>query len=378
MDEKNAKKNLLVLLDQNSTSFCYYENPLYFSPKSNLISIESLDKIIFYARKNNYSIVFIYGNNRLPLEFDYLIESCEHNKIMPLKLKNYKDGVFVINKDDYRLIPKLKKGLNDILILRLPKKMVNQLTDIFKSLLGKFKRLNLVLLDIDSYTNNDLEEYARQLNQIEEIMEKVYLKEQNIEINFLSDRLLLVNMNNCDAGLRHLTYAQNGKFYICPAFYYEDKVRNSIGDLDSEIEIKNSHLLKLDYAPICRNCDAYHCKRCIYLNKKITLEINTPSSQQCVISHEERNITRKLLENLKASVELFQKLHPIPEISYLDPFELINSMSKENNFEKKERIIAELLSKPLEVFTTKELLWQIFKVDRNIIKLLKDINKGVN
>ncbi len=125
---------------------------------------------------------------------------------------------------------------------------------------------------------------------------------------------MLDSMNNCNAGENNLTLAPNGKFYICPAFYYDDE--QAVGNLQEGINIKNQQLYKLEYAPLCRECDSYHCKRCVWMNKKTTLEVNTPSHEQCVVSHLERNAAREFLLRTK----IFDK--QIKEISYLDPFDV--------------------------------------------------------
>ena len=141
------------------------------------------------------------------------------------------------------------------------------------------------------------------------------------EINFVTDRWLLTGMNNCEAGIKHITVAPNGKFYICPAFYYENQ-EDYFGDIASDFEIKNAQLLEFDHAPICRICDSFHCKRCVFLNKKTTLEINTPSSQQCIVSHIERNFSKHILDSLQ-TLNKFSTLNKIEAIDYLDPLELI-------------------------------------------------------
>ena len=102
-----------------------------------------------------------------------------------------------------------------------------------------------------------------------------------------------------------ITVAPNGMFYICPSFYYDERMGidnlmhykhpssdRYVGDLESGLGISNSALLDLQHAPLCRNCDAFHCNRCVWLNQKLTLDINTPSHQQCVMSHVERNAGR--------------------------------------------------------------------------------------
>ena len=144
---------------------------------------------------------------------------------------------------------------------------------------------------------------------------------RNLHFNLLTDRLSLTKMNNCGAADETLTYNVDGKFYICPA-YCNVEENSSVGDLETGLDIKNPQLYKLGYAPICRMCDAYQCHRCIWLNNKTTLEVNTPSHEQCVVSHIERNASKMLLNELKGYPG-FDNLSDIKKISYLDPFDLI-------------------------------------------------------
>ena len=88
------------------------------------------------------------------------------------------------------------------------------------------------------------------------------------------------------------------------------------------LDIKNPQLYRLEYAPICRHCDAYQCKRCIWLNRKTTFEVNTPSHEQCVVSHLERNASRELMMSVRERVEFLSDKEEIKDISYLDPFDL--------------------------------------------------------
>ncbi|MCB6675385.1 hypothetical protein L0N23_03615 [Bacteroides intestinalis] len=95
----------------------------------------------------------------------------------------------------------------------------------------------------------------------------------------------------------------------------------SIGDLENGLDIRNSQLYRLSHAPLCRHCDAYQCKRCIWLNRKMTLEVNTPSHEQCVTAHLERNASRDLLQEIRKSGRFLQG-REIMEIDYLDPFDV--------------------------------------------------------
>ena len=128
-------------------------------------------------------------------------------------------------------------------------------------------------------------------------------------------------MNNCNAGWRSVTLAPNGNFYICPSFFYSNK-NDIVGNINSGIDIKNANLYNIKYAPICSICDCYQCKRCIWLNKYLTLDVNTPSRQQCVLAHYERNVSKKLLDDIRLSGEYLNGIE-INEIEYLDPLEKI-------------------------------------------------------
>jgi CXXX repeat peptide maturase len=133
--------------------------------------------------------------------------------------------------------------------------------------------------------------------------------------------MMLTEMNNCNAGDTTITLAPNGKFYICPAFYYNDE-NDNVGNIENGLDIKNKQLYKLDHAPICRKCDAWQCRRCTWLNRKTTLEVNTPSHEQCVAAHLERNASRNLMLSLRSKGTFLPDKEEIKELTYLDPFEI--------------------------------------------------------
>ncbi|MBN2440169.1 MAG: CXXX repeat peptide maturase, partial [Spirochaetales bacterium] len=202
----------------------------------------------------------------------------------------------------------------------------------FKKLRGKFKRINLHLMDIPTYEEKDIDLYKVQVEKIAEILVSEYKKGNAYECNFLSDRILLSSMKNCNAGIDHITVGPNGKYYLCPGFYSEDE-NNTIEFSEHDRIVHNVPMLSLEEAPICSICDCYQCKRCYYLNNKVTMQLNTPSYQQCVLSHHERNASRQILSTLHKIKEFKDLNHipPIPEINYLDPFEVIIGQQKNTN-----------------------------------------------
>lgn len=196
----------------------------------------------------------------------------------------------------------------------------NDIGNLSKNVLGLFKmltRVNLVIQDLDEWDKDDLATYQFELESIALEIIAIADKAQVIpEINVLTDIFDLKSMSNCDAGIKSYSLAPNGKLYLCPAFYFDNQ-ENSIGSLEEGINIKNPELLKLSKAPICSACDAFHCQRCKYLNKKLTGEYNTPSAIQCHISHIERLVSFKIQNELIKNGYQFDNI--LQAIDYMDP-----------------------------------------------------------
>lgn len=318
-------KYLLVVLSESSAPFCYYEKKPRKNPKRDLLPLKSLKEAVIFALKNNLKVNFLYPDHKLDKAYNALIDEVDHVKIVPFGLREtYPDSILVIESDGFPAAGELKDLRDENIIFRLRKDDLGKLSSRLNLLLPKCKRINLVLMDIEAYGAEDFEQYRRQLEKVSDKILKLSAKKDPPELSVLTDRLALDRMNNCSAGLKHLTVAPDGKLYLCPAFYY-GRAGDTLGGIRNDIPIKNRHLLELKYSPICRICDAYHCRRCVFLNKKLTLEVNTPSSQQCRISHIEREASRLYLQKLKEAGGNPVALADIPEIAYGDPFEIVET-----------------------------------------------------
>ena len=304
---------LVILLDDTSVSYCHYENP---KTKKRLISLHDLKVGILFAMKQNLMIQFVYPNYEIPDEYRKEIDTIDHHNIAPQKLQLKNADVVVLDGYVHANLP---VNGEKIFVIRTSK------SDLFANykkimpLLGKVERLNIVLTDIEKFTKDDFSLYKETLKLLKNTVKEVFIQGNFPQINLLTDRILLDKMNNCNAGIENITLAPNGEFYVCPAFYYEDE-KESVGNLKNGLKIKNQQLYKLDYAPLCRVCDAYQCKRCSWLNRRTTKEVNTPSHEQCVVAHLERNASRDLLIDLQQLGAWKEK--SIEVIEYLDPFEI--------------------------------------------------------
>lgn len=312
---------LIILLDDTSPSYCHYEVSLM---ERKLIGLDDLKSGILYAMKENLNVQFVYPDYELPMEYVEVIESIDHTKIKPDSHAENAD-VIILTDWDFKRTNVVD---NSTCIIRACRKELLSKREQLRTILSKVSRLNIVLTDIEYFSDNDIESYSNLLTDLAEDVYKIMSSGRNIQMNLLTDRLMLEEMNNCNAGVNTITLAPNGKFYLCPAFYY-DSPRNDVGDLITGIKIRNQQLLKLDHAPICRICDAYQCKRCIWLNEKLTFDRNTPSHQQCVMSHLERNASCDLLEKLNNSGIYLGNNQKIEKNSELDPFNIVNRWKQE-------------------------------------------------
>ena len=310
---------LIIQLDDTSTSYCHYDNP---TTRRKLIPLDALKAGVFFAMKVNLMIQFVYPDYELPKEYKAIIESIDHSKIISSLCEDddVRDEADVIVYHDWSGMAYGKHIEGKSYVIRTSKADLFERFLFLKNVLSKVSRLNVVITDVESFTEEDFEKYKQVLQVLSEHIVKLYADGKSPQLNLLTDRMMLSTMNNCGAGDTTITLAPNGKFYICPAFYYEDEAY-SIGDLENGLDIKNKQLYRLDHAPICRHCDAWQCKRCIWLNRKTTLEVNTPSHEQCVVAHTERNAARHLLSSIREEGQFLQEMD-IPEINYLDPFDV--------------------------------------------------------
>jgi len=316
-------KYLLVVLSEASTSFCTYEAKARKPGAKGLLPLEKLEAAVTFALKNNLKVNFLYPSQKLGPAYAALVEAVDHVKIVPFSARErHPDAILVVDSADFPAAGDLGKLRGTNIVFRLRRADLPRLSVLLGRLLPRARRVNLVLRDVENYGPDEFAEYGRQLEKASGRVLAMAAKKNPPELNVLTDRLILDKMNNCDAGLTHLTVAPNGRLYVCPAFY-EACPDDTLGEIRNEVPIGNRRLLELKYAPICRICDAYHCKRCVFLNRKLTLEINTPSFQQCRVAHVEREASRAYLLKARERIGGTAVFADIPEIAYSDPFEVV-------------------------------------------------------
>lgn len=281
--------------------------------------LDTLQAGIRFAMKENMNVQFIYPAYTLPQAYVDAIESIDHVKIMPESTDFVAESDVVVLEGWKTDVSTLRKEVT--YVLRTSKEDFFRYHALLKEILSKVARLNVVLTDVQTFREEDFAAYKSALEVVAADVEKLYADGLSPQLNLLTDRMMLDAMNNCGAGHTMLTLAPDGQLYVCPAFY-QDEGTASVGSLVDGLDIKNPQLYRLDHAPLCRRCDAWQCRRCVWLNRRTTLEVNTPSHEQCVTAHLERNASRFLLTAIRRHGTFLPERAEMKEITYLDPFDV--------------------------------------------------------
>lgn len=299
-----------IIMNDAVVPHCNYRNRKSLRSK---MSEEVFKKSMDFCKKNDFIPVFLGdpGSTNDTIQNSFSIVSARSDNILGNSIVVF-DNCYIKTS-----------GYSGNCILIVNKENLGNLADWVRNLISSNQRINIIPEDIDEWSYEHLESYEMQLAKIVDITRYCYQKENDIEINVLTDLWSLKEMCNCDAGESSFAIAPNGKIYYCPAFYFDDP-ESFVGTLDAGIDIKNPQLLNIKNSLICSLCDVYSCKRCKFQNKSITGEISVPSEMQCLVTHLERKMSMKL-QKMLLDEKIITPLNLIKEISYMDPLELVVS-----------------------------------------------------
>lgn len=311
-------KYLIVQLADDSVSFCHYPQ----GKAGHTIDAQVLRKAIFWAMTENLNIQFVYPDREVSAELKKVIHTIDHADIVGNRCEDeaLRTAAAVVTFDGWDGFAEYDFRDGQAYLVRSSVSDLAAHACVLAEALAKVDRVNVALTDIPSINDVALESYRKTLAQLATAVKQQYANGHAVQLNLLTDRMVLSEMNNCNAGNESVTLAPDGHFYICPAFYLDKS--HSVGDVETGLKIPNKQLYDLPHAPICRICDAYQCRRCVWLNRCLTLEVNTPGREQCVIAHIERNASRQLLNDIRQIGDFLPETD-IPEIDYLDPFEKV-------------------------------------------------------
>lgn len=267
--------------------------------------------------KENLSIQFVYPSTRVPEELQPVINSIDHINIVPETNEDkelIEDADIIISHD----VNRDNKIDGKIYIVRMPLSALILSVDNIKKLIAKSVKVNVVVTDVANFSKASISLYKSFLQNISDYIVSETIRGNSPQLNIVTDRFMLSKMNNCNAGCESVAVSGEGKLYPCPAFL--DDSLFVCGDIQNGPVSPNLRLLNISNSPICKTCDAFHCKRCVWLNLLLTHEVNTPGWQQCVIAHLEREAARQTLNAIRLHKPDFLDQIEIPMIDYIDPF----------------------------------------------------------
>jgi len=302
------RRHLYILAAEDAVAHCAYRSR---EGDSTPIRPEILQQGLEFARFGFYRPVVLHSvaGPRLELSdgFDPLhIVSGNSRAIAPDDL--------VVHENDVR--PEVQA---DTAILILDRERLPQLAELLGNLIQTTRRINLMLRDVGTFSDVDLTVYEAQLRQVAADLIKQRRRGRFREVNVLTDRLELESPEDCTAGVHSLALAPNGRFYICPAFYHHDP-EASVGSLAEGVDQTALEMCRRHRAPLCIDCVAYHCKRCLFDNQRRTWQLNVPSRMQCVVTNTELTLSAWLRQELEQAGYKFRG-EPISVPEHLDPIE---------------------------------------------------------
>lgn len=317
----DKKKHLFFIMDDNCVEHCNYKS----FDKSNMMPENVIINGLKYAEENFYKPVILQSKVNKNIVNINKYSFIDRTEI-------YYNGTSYTENNCEKILMTDKNNMQynieaDNCIVNISQDSISQLYNIVERIFKKCHRINLNIIDYSQ--KFDYDTYSKELEKISNLLVHYYKLGKNKEFNKLTDIIFLEGMDNCNFGSDNFALAPNGKIYVCPKFYFENK-DDYIGDLENGFLQDKSYLFKLKNSPICRECNSYHCNRCVYLNKQTTNEYNTPSLMQCKISMIEKTQSCELLKTLKQ----LDIVDSCKEIELTDAFEKILSNEKAQSYNK--------------------------------------------
>lgn len=302
-------QHMYFILDDNHVDFCHYTAKKHKSSddSNKIMSMKVIKEGLMYCREYFYEPVFLHSENTIEylktvtkIHNDYIITN-----LVPFEFydetKGLKNIIYVVNSNSVLLV---KNNLDNCIYNCEQNNLINLAKDII-NLMKYTDRINVNIQNIDKNFPEKI--YEEQLSKIVDEIEKVYLKEHKlIEVSILTDLFFDKKPSSCKAGERLFALAPNGKIYICPFSYHQDK-NDMIENVHLMKDIKRKEFLKDENQFLCKYCDAYQCKNCKILNKNTTNEYNVSPSFQCRKSNIEKRYSNHLVVRIPNISELYER-----------------------------------------------------------------------
>lgn len=183
MEDNMKLTDLIILLHTKSVSYCYYKNNC---DTENWICIDVLKEGIRFALKNNLHVQFVYPTQDMPENYKEIVNSINHSNIVPYNVKEEDNTIKVFTLlNDFAC--NNSYTYNCILHIKF-----SQIEENINQIIAKsnyYNRLNIVIDDIESIKDLDMERYRSYLGRLSSHIKNMYDRQIEIHINLLTDRI---------------------------------------------------------------------------------------------------------------------------------------------------------------------------------------------
>ena len=292
--------SIIVVFDNKAPSFCNYSSNASMKDTLKIIDFDLFSNLIDSIVDENLGIILVHSNI-INQEYENVLDKCNFTRIIPPNLLSFysKDNNIVVTlsvEECFSVDEKLLvEDLERVLIIRVNKNNLSNLNRAILNLYRVAKRINIVFESSELLATDQLLMYKKELCIIKDtIIKNSTLNSKVTEINAFTDSLLNKSHNFCNAGKDHITMNYTGKFYICPAFIYDDKFKSLENvNIASDFSLGYNSLNQIE---LCLNCPNNQCQNCFYFNKLTTEEFNIPSYEQCDRSNIEKEIADSFIQ----------------------------------------------------------------------------------
>ncbi len=299
-------KYIYFITSDNAPAYCSYQS----RPDSDVkMSGEILKKGLKFAIDHDYIPIFLGESNDIIDQFLSNHLGFQMNGAFAGGIPQRNMAVYE-QADENNIIDNANTA-----ILLIDRKTIPFLAEKAAELAEKHGRINITIRDGSTWKKEEIAEYRTQLTDLYHRLLKLYQNGRFVTVNVLNDIMQEKDIAGCGAGENAVALAPNGKFYLCPAFYYEDET-NCICSLE---EAEPERLFHQYRQPLCSLCDYYQCKRCKFQNIHSTGELLIASKSQCMISYTEADVAREFQQELLENGYTDIAGEKIKDITHPDP-----------------------------------------------------------
>lgn len=187
-------KYMIIMLDDTSVSYCLREHT-YRTPAH---ATSYPKRGHFFAMKENLAIQMVYPDYDLPQEYLDVIDSIDHADIMPAG----RSGDVVVCS--WETLHAVSSTDNVVALRTTHAELFSRYSEIAKAL-ENISRINVIITNPLEMTHDDFNTYKSVLSSLAKKVKELYSKGKTPQLNILTDRIVLSEMNNCNAGWESIT-----------------------------------------------------------------------------------------------------------------------------------------------------------------------------